>query len=267
MPSPEDPGAFVPPTADQDPALPHVDLEIAGHRRVVHLETFGDPANPVLLVLHGSLGDYRALRPFRILADRYFMVFWDQRGNGLSERIGEEEYTWDSMVEEIDAVRARFANTRPATLLGHSFGAMYAVFYASRFPERVEQLALLEPGGLNGRIFQETFGDIINVNLFDPGLNEMFWQNEVIDASTHERMDYRALMVLLNGHQTNYFCDPDHAPRYPVWRPGAYVEYLRGLRMGSGGGFGTPRFEFDFAAGIDKFPRKALIVAGTCSAL
>jgi proline iminopeptidase len=218
-------------------------------------------------VLHGSLGDFRALRPFQVLSERYFVVLWDQRGNGLSERVEEDEYTWDSVVEEIDAIRERFAPGRRATLLGHSFGAMYSVLYASRHPDRVEQLALLEPGGLNGRIFSETFSSIINVDLFDPAMNAMFWQTELLSPSSHEAMDYRALMMLLNGKQTNYFCDPEHPPAYPVWRPGAYVEYLRGLRMGGGSGLSAPEFEFDFARGLDTFSRRVLLVAGSCSAL
>jgi proline iminopeptidase len=217
--------------------------------------------------LHGSLADFRALRRFDVLAERYHVVMWDQRGNGLSERVTDAEYTWDSVVEEIDAVRERFAPGSPAALLGHSFGAMYATLYASRHQERVNELILLEPGGLNGRIFQETYSTIINVDLLDPGMNAMFWQNEVISPSTHERADYRALMILLNGRQTNYFCDAEHPTPLPVWRPGAYVEYLRGARMGTGGGFGTPRFDFDFAVGMREFPHPVLIVAGSCSAL
>lgn len=265
--SPTEPGALVPPTADQDPALPQIQLSIAGHSRAIHIETYGDPAAPLLLVLHGSLSDFRALRPFRVLADRYHVVFWDQRGNGLSERIGEDEYTWDSVVEEIHTLAELYSPGKPVNLLGHSFGAMYAALYASRRPENVDQMVLLEPGGLNGEIFQDTFSDIVNVNLFDPKMNEMFWQDDILAATSHEVMDYRALMMLLNGKQTNYFCDSEHPPHYPVWRPGAYVEWVRGLRMGSGGGFSTPEFDFDFAAGLDHFPRPVLFVAGTCSAL
>lgn len=263
----DDAGAIVPPTADRDLALPQITVEVAGRRRAIHLQTFGDPANPPLLLLHGSLGDHRALRMFSALADRYFVVMWDQRGNGLSERVTAEEYTWDSVVEEIGAVQARFAAGRPVALVGHSFGAMYAALYTSRRPADVAELALLEPGGLNGHIFQETYGDIINVDLFDPGMTEMLWQNEVLTPSSHEAMDYRALMMLYNGRQTNYHCDPEHPVRLPVWRPGAYVEYVRGLRMGTGGGFSSPKFDFDFAAGLDTYPHSVLIVAGTCSAL
>jgi pimeloyl-ACP methyl ester carboxylesterase len=36
--------------------------------------------------------------------------------------------------------------------------------------------------------------------------------------------------------------------------------------MGSSG-FSMPKFEFDFSAGLDQFPRKVLLVGSTCSAL
>jgi len=263
--SPGDLGALVPPTADQDPRLPQRAITVAGHARAIHTETFGDPSLPALFVLHGSLADYRALRPFRVLSDRYFVVMWDQRGNGLSERITGDEYTADSMVEEIDALKEIHSPDQPITLVGHSFGAMYTALYMSRRPERVRQAALMEPAGLNGQIFGDTFSDIINIDLFEDGLNQMFWQNEVLSPTDHEVLDYRALMLLLNGDQTNYHCDPENPPRLHVWRPGGHVEYLRGVITGGGATSGS--FDFDFAAGLDAFPAKALLIGGECSAL
>ncbi|MFN7132514.1 MAG: hypothetical protein ACK4N5_10560, partial [Myxococcales bacterium] len=47
-------------------------------------------------------------------------------------------------------------------------------------PGHVRQLALTEPCGLYGRSFSATIADIIHVDLFDRGINEMFWQNEVL---------------------------------------------------------------------------------------
>jgi proline iminopeptidase len=253
----------VPPTADQDPALPHIRIQVAGHERAVHLRRFGDPASPLLLVLHGSLADMRALLPFRALADRYHVVLWDQRGNGLSERITASEYTVQSIVDEIDALRRRFSPATPVTLLGHSFGASYAALYMSRHPEHVRQAVLMEPPGLNGAIMTATLPSLYNVDLLGRGLNAMFWQSELLSAAHHEAMDYRALMLLLDGRQSNYFCDPDHPPRLPVWRPGAYVEHLRGALLGMTGS----TFDFDFARGLDAFEPEVLILAGRCSAL
>ena len=44
---------LVPPTADQDLSLPQIKITVAGHARAIHIETFGDPLNPTLIVLHG----------------------------------------------------------------------------------------------------------------------------------------------------------------------------------------------------------------------
>lgn len=257
---------LVPPTADEDPLLPQARINVAGRTRSIHLETAGDPASPTVLVLHGSLADYRALRFLRALGDAYHVVLWDQRGNGLSERVTSAEYTWDSVVEEIDAVKTLHSPDRPVVLVGHSFGAMYAALYISTRPDRVSGAVLIEPGGLNGEIFTETFSSVINVDLLAEGLNRTFWQSEILSPSDHEVLDYKALLLLNNGHVTNYFCDPEHPPHLPVWRPGAYVEYLRGLRMGAAG-FTTTTFHFDFTAGLDRFPPKVLLVGAECSAL
>jgi proline iminopeptidase len=253
---------LVPPTAERDRALPRLQLQVAGHTRALHLETFGEPDLPVLLVLHGSLADYRSLRFLSVLADRYFVVMWDQRGNGLSERITAEEFTDEAIFEEIDRIKEHFAPGRPVTLIGHSFGAMYSALYMSRRPEAVRQAVLMEPAGLNDRIFEESFPRLFRLNLFDPGLNQAFWQSEVLSASDHETMDYKALLSLANGRLLAYFCDPDNPPHLPVWRPGAYVELLRNQRFGQGGGGG-----FDYAAGLDTFPAKVLLLGSECSAL
>lgn len=260
-------GALLPATAERDPRLPQVAIEVAGHVRAVHAETFGDPSRPPLLFLHGSLGDFRAFRAFRALADDYYLIFWDQRGNGLSERITADEYDEASIVAEIDAIRERFAPGRKVSLIGHSFGGMYASLYASRRTANVDKLALLEPGGLTSKVFNSTFQDIIAIDLFDRGMNESLWQNQLVTPTTHELLDLRGLMVLQNGRQTRYYCDPANPPHYPVWRPGGYVEFLRSKLLGGEAGFSTPTFDFDFARGLDNFPQKVLLVGGTCSAL
>ena len=88
---PDEPGNLVPKTVDEDPALPRI--EVAG--TLLHAEAFGDPTAPTVMVLHGGPGgDYRSLLPLRALADDgYRVVFWDQRGAGLSQRHDASTYT------------------------------------------------------------------------------------------------------------------------------------------------------------------------------
>lgn len=256
---------LVPPTADQDPALPQIALTVAGHTRAIHLETHGDPDAPVLLVLHGSLSDFRSLRQLESLSERYHVVFWDQRGNGLSERITASEYTFDSVVEEIALIQQRFSPGRRVTLVGHSFGASYAVLYMSRRPDDVAQAALIEPPGLRGDILTETFPDIFRVDLFAASLSATYWQNRVLSPSDHAEMDYKALLLIEDSSALAYFCDSDAPPYWPLWRPGAFVDYVRGVRMG--GSFTSSTFRFDFTPGLEQFPREVLLVGSSCSAL
>jgi hypothetical protein len=80
-------GALVPPTAAEDPNLPRVQVAFAGQLRWLHIASFGDPANPAVLVLPGGPGgDYRLLRPLQALSDTRFVVFWDvDAGGGVAD--------------------------------------------------------------------------------------------------------------------------------------------------------------------------------------
>ena len=80
----------VPATVMDDPGLSR--LVIDGY--TFHGEIFGQSDNPVVIVLHGGPGgDYRSLLGLQALADEYFVVFYDQRGAGLSERVPAEQLT------------------------------------------------------------------------------------------------------------------------------------------------------------------------------
>jgi proline iminopeptidase len=60
--SPEDPGNLVPLTVAEDTSLPAIEMN--GSR--FHLETFGNPVNPVIIFLHGGPGsDYRSMLTMR----------------------------------------------------------------------------------------------------------------------------------------------------------------------------------------------------------
>jgi proline iminopeptidase len=264
--APPETAALVPPTVVDDPALPSLTIRVAGRERRVHVRTFGDPSRHVVLAMHGSLADARYLLMLAPLADEHFVVAWDQRGNGLSERLdGPDEYTADAIVEEIDAVADAFSPGRPFSLVGHSFGAMFASLYVGRRPQRVDRLALLEPGGLSGAIFGPTYPSLIRVDLLGPGLNAMFWQNELLSPSTHERLDLRALMMLEGENTPGYFCDAQRPPDLPVWRPGGHVDLLRGLLLQGKAAPGA--FDYDFTVGVDAYRGPVVLVGGTCSLL
>jgi proline iminopeptidase len=88
---PDDPGLLVSLTVDEDPSLPSIFV----NGTQLHSETFGNPNDPMIVMLHGGPGsDYRSLLNCSTFsADGFFVVFYDQRGSGLSRRHNKDVYT------------------------------------------------------------------------------------------------------------------------------------------------------------------------------
>src|SRR5688572_3886103 len=86
-----EPGNLVPKTVDQDLSLP----AIAVNGTLLHAEAFGHPDSTIIVMLHGGPGDdYRVLLNCADLAGYgYRVVFYDQRGSGLSQRMPHDSYT------------------------------------------------------------------------------------------------------------------------------------------------------------------------------
>jgi proline iminopeptidase len=259
---PGDPGNLVPPTVDEDPALPRLDVTVAGHTRGLHLERFGDPAAPPLLFLHGTYSDYRHLRPLALaLSDRYHVIVWDQRGAGLSERITREEFTLDAAVEEIDAVREALVPGEPVTLFGHSWGGGLAAMYAGRHPDEVEQMVLAEPMPLDQELMTEQAQEILDLDYLNPVWNDTGRMGAWLPLDEHAALDARAELVLESG-MTRYFCDPEHPTPIPRWRVGGYLEWARNQVLLDG-----PRWTYDFTIGLEDYEEPVLILGGSCGAL
>ena len=242
---------LVPPTADQDARLPQLTLSIDGHRRALHLETFGAADSPVLLVFHGGEGsDYRALLPLQALSDRYLVVMWDGRGSGLSERITTGEVSERSYAEELHAVKQHFSPDAPASLLAYSSGGFHAAIALSHYPDDFEQLALVEPDPFDAATRAKTDIDV------PPGarwVNEYLWQNEVLTPDDHALADYK-LMSVAAPALAQLSCDPSKPSHYPQWRLGAKVR----------GDYARVFADADFRAGMAAHESPVLILATGC---
>ena len=180
-------------TVSDDPSLPYLDVN--GVR--LHLQTFGDPNDPVVVVLHGGPGDdHLMLLSLVPLSDEYFLVFYDQRGSGLSERVSNEALTYEGMRSELGAIIDHFSPDEPVRLVGHSWGAMLASGYMGQHSDRVLQAVLAEPGFLTpdaGEAFLEVTGGMpdLSVEL----LSALWWTfmesrhiDEIGRASCRERV-------------------------------------------------------------------------------
>ncbi|MFN2400082.1 MAG: alpha/beta fold hydrolase [Gemmatimonadaceae bacterium] len=112
-----------------------------------------------LVVIHGGPGltmDYFA-KDLEPLASRHALVFYDQRGTGRSSLVSDSaSLDGQRFAEDLEAIRRHFALERVA-LLGHSWGAGVAALYASRYPERIGRLLIVDGLPLQRRQLVEAF--------------------------------------------------------------------------------------------------------------
>jgi proline iminopeptidase len=101
---------------------------------------------PLLLMHGGPSADHTTMLPFRRLADRFTLVFYDHRCNGRSVGAPVSSMTWENLTADADALRQRLGFDKWA-VLGHSFGGHVALEYALRYPDGLSHLVLLDTGG------------------------------------------------------------------------------------------------------------------------
>ncbi len=102
-------------------------------------------SGPPVVMLHGLLVGNLAMWYFtgaRALARSHRVLLYDLRGHGRSER-ATSGYTAPVMCDDLEALLAGFTD-EPVSLVGHSFGALIALEYTLRHPERVRKLVLVE---------------------------------------------------------------------------------------------------------------------------
>ena len=101
-----------------------------------------------IVVLHGGPDfDHTYLVPeLDRLAGSFRLIYYDQRGRGRSGRgVTPDDVTIRSEVQDLDEVRRHF-RLRSMAVLGHSWGGLLAMEYATRHPERVSHLILMNTG-------------------------------------------------------------------------------------------------------------------------
>ena len=121
--------------------------------KTAHIPEFGiayleGGAGETLLLVHGSSGDKDNWnRVARHLTPHLRVVAVDLPGFGDSDKPDHADYGLQAQVGHIRAFAAQLDLTR-FHLGGHSMGGRIAAMYAARYPEQVQSLWLLAPGGV-----------------------------------------------------------------------------------------------------------------------
>jgi pimeloyl-ACP methyl ester carboxylesterase len=133
--------------SDGRPAL-HKD-EIVLNRRRIAFRTGG--SGPLLVLIHGITSNSATWdRVLPKLARRYTVLAPDLLGHGRSDKfrgdysVGAHANTVRDLLDEL--------GHRTATFVGHSLGGGVALQLAYQYPERVEQLVLVAPGGFGREV-------------------------------------------------------------------------------------------------------------------
>jgi proline iminopeptidase len=116
-------------------------IDVNGSQQWILIRT-SDPSNPLLLYLHGGPG--HSLIPFAYVAssfltDRFTVVYWDQRGAGLSFEAADPPETLSVKQLVLDTLsvtkylEARF-NQKKIYLLGHSWGSTLGSVVVQKSP-------------------------------------------------------------------------------------------------------------------------------------
>lgn len=191
----------------------------------LNVAMFGDPANPLMICLHGFPEYWGAWREVaERLADQFYLVIPDQRGFNLSDKpAGQESYRVKHLVADIAALADRVSLDKPFILCGHDWGSSVAYAYSFAHPERVSRLIIAN--GMHPVCFQRAL-------LRDPDqrrASQYFHKLRAPGAAEIMAEDnYRRTMNMLEGFSKADWMTPDIKRQYiDAWsQPGAMEAML-----------------------------------------
>jgi proline iminopeptidase len=253
--------ASAPRTTELDSAVPAVRL--GGY--AFHAETFGSPQKPPLIVVHGGPGgDYASLLSLKALADEYHVLFYDQRGSGLSPREEHPDPSIEAFVRDLDQWVDRHGSGSQVRLIGHSWGAMIVTAYLARHGEKVSHAVLAEPGILHPESAKAMMTAL--------KASQTLWRKLAVvplivrypfitSEDGQERMDYIVTKMMGASGGPPYQCDGEKLPPGSVVRAGYRIMNATVIPLLDDPG----GFKDDYTRGLQAYTGKTLFLSSRCS--
>lgn len=248
-------GALVPPTVDEDASLP----SLAVNGTLLHVEAYGNPEDPLLIMIHGGPGgDFRSLLKAKDLTNQgFYVVFYDQRGSGLSKREPKEQFedrgALKLFIDDLDGLISHFrqSDEQPVFLFGHSWGAMLAAAFINEYPQKITGAVLAEPGGLTWPQAKAYVSRALKMNVFSEEINDAVFPEQIFAGrSTHEILDYKA------GH----FIVAENAPGNAIGNAGPYPFWRSGAVSHKALTHHAEKYGFDFTANLTQYSTEVLFL-------
>jgi proline iminopeptidase len=254
-------GNLVPKTVDQNSNLPAISINGAK----LHAQAFGSIDSTLIICIHGGPGaNFKYLLNCKSLADKgYRVVFYDQRGSGLSERFSKKWYLslGENAVEEVFYKELKSVieyykthTSQKVVLLTQSWGSMLATGFVGKYPNTVQGLILAEPGGLKWDDVIEYVSNSRSFKLWREALNDATYLDQFITAkeNQHNILDYKMAListsnVIVGDIKSNLGANGNY---YKSIRDGAVISAAM-FEIGE-------KYKPDFSEGISQFSKKIL---------
>jgi homoserine O-acetyltransferase len=240
----------------------------------MHYYTVGDPANPPVLVLHGTTGSGKSMLsegfagalfgPGQALdAGKYYLILPDSLGAGGSAkpsdglRAGFPSYNYDDMVDAYyRLVTEGLGIDHVRLIIGNSMGGMHVWTFAVRYPEFADALVPMAslPTAMGGRNW------MMRRMVIDSVRNDPAWNNgDYTEQPPNLRIASAWFAIATSGgEQRLYALGPNGAAA------SAYVdEYLANQKVGDANDvmyqWDASR-DFDPSADLEKIKAHVLVI-------
>ncbi len=111
-----------------------------------HYLEWGQPKNPPVVMLHGGSQQAHSWDFISLpLSEHYRVIALDQRGHGDSDWAPDGDYSIEAHQQDIDGFVAALGLDR-FHLIGHSMGGRNSYVWASRNPDRLRSLVIVDTG-------------------------------------------------------------------------------------------------------------------------
>ncbi|MCP5076470.1 MAG: alpha/beta fold hydrolase [Psychromonas sp.] len=252
----------LPKTVEYDNSLAFT--EVSGYP--FHTLTVGEQQDSVVIVVHGGPGgDHQYLKSLSPLAEHHQVIFYDQRGSGLSPRVHSSQLTIEQNLADLNVLVEHFSANNKVKLIGHSWGGMLVSGYLSSYPEKVSHAVIVEPGMLypgSAQVFVTIMQASQSISDIFALLRHMSIYPFVNKNDGDEGFDY-AMTKMLNRNKPGspFYCEGQSMPADTFIRGGYEVfnSMLKPVMQD------PTLFTYDLTDGIKNYHGQLMMISSECS--